>query len=208
MVIRRRRTEVLFKKPLMQPKLGEALKEHDEVAVKGWKEEIDTLLVFAGLFSAVLTAFNIESYKLLQPQLDPAQTTNAILMQISAQLGSFSMNTGFVNSTDPPFALPPLSNPQFQRPLSPLAAASVGILVKQWLNQYASGLASISPQEARIRQFRYDNLEKWRVVDIMTRLGLFLIGLLLFLNMFPSRTVFYVASILVAVLLLFTAITT
>ena len=44
----------------------------------------------AGLFSAILTAFNVQSYILLQPASpDP---TLAVLQQISLQLNSFSVN--------------------------------------------------------------------------------------------------------------------
>ncbi|KAK0477791.1 hypothetical protein IW261DRAFT_1608771 [Armillaria novae-zelandiae] len=39
--------------------------KYDEGVCKDWKEEIDTLLVFAGLFSAVATAFLIDFYKWL-----------------------------------------------------------------------------------------------------------------------------------------------
>ncbi|KAI0749743.1 hypothetical protein C8Q80DRAFT_1269568 [Daedaleopsis nitida] len=56
---------------------------YDEAMIRGWKEEIDTLLVFAGLFSAVVTAFNIEAYKLLQ---DPSDITAQLLQQILQQL--------------------------------------------------------------------------------------------------------------------------
>uniref|UniRef100_A0A0W0EXN4 DUF6535 domain-containing protein n=1 Tax=Moniliophthora roreri TaxID=221103 RepID=A0A0W0EXN4_MONRR len=48
-----------------------------------WKEDIDTLLVFAGLFSAVVAAFAIESYQWLSENL--ADATVALLVQISAQ---------------------------------------------------------------------------------------------------------------------------
>ena len=44
----------------------------------------------AGLFSAVLTAFNVQSYTLLTP--DPQDRLLGTLQQISAQLGSFSVN--------------------------------------------------------------------------------------------------------------------
>ncbi|KAI3611610.1 hypothetical protein WG66_007697 [Moniliophthora roreri] len=54
--------------------------------VKNYKEDIDTQLVFAGLFSAVVTAFLIESYQWLSE--DPADTTVALLIQLSAQLNA------------------------------------------------------------------------------------------------------------------------
>ncbi|KAF9649502.1 hypothetical protein BDM02DRAFT_3186261 [Thelephora ganbajun] len=40
-----------------------AITDYDNHMARNWKEEIDTLLVFAGLFSAVTTAFIIDSYK-------------------------------------------------------------------------------------------------------------------------------------------------
>ncbi|KAF8878878.1 hypothetical protein BD779DRAFT_1676698 [Infundibulicybe gibba] len=41
--------------------------QFDQDFCAGWNSEIDSLLTFAGLFSAVVTAFTIESYKWLQP---------------------------------------------------------------------------------------------------------------------------------------------
>ncbi|CAL1716752.1 unnamed protein product [Somion occarium] len=65
-------------------KVAKILREYDEEKIKDCKEDIDTLLVFAGLFSAVMTAFVIESYKTLQQ--DPADAAVLLLLQISQQL--------------------------------------------------------------------------------------------------------------------------
>ncbi|KAI0366130.1 hypothetical protein BV20DRAFT_918976, partial [Pilatotrama ljubarskyi] len=68
-------------------------REFDEAIVRTWKEEIHTVLVFsylthvmpyAGLFSAVVTAFDIEAYQL--PQDDLAQATAQLLQEITQQL--------------------------------------------------------------------------------------------------------------------------
>ncbi|EEB89965.1 hypothetical protein MPER_11889 [Moniliophthora perniciosa FA553] len=67
-------------------KLMAEVEQYDDGMVKNWKEDIDTLLVFAGLFSAVVTAFLIESYQWLSE--DPADTTGALLTQISMQLNT------------------------------------------------------------------------------------------------------------------------
>uniref|UniRef100_A0A0W0FP02 DUF6535 domain-containing protein n=1 Tax=Moniliophthora roreri TaxID=221103 RepID=A0A0W0FP02_MONRR len=56
--------------------------------VKNWKEDVDTLLVFAGLFSAVVTAFTTESYQWLVE--DPANITVVLLTQISMQTASLT----------------------------------------------------------------------------------------------------------------------
>ncbi|KAL1940416.1 hypothetical protein VTO73DRAFT_8988 [Trametes versicolor] len=77
---------------------------HSDDMIRRWNQEIDTYLVFAGLFSAILTAFNVQSYLLLQPAApDPSFV---VLQQISAQLGSFSISPHFVNSTQPPSTSP------------------------------------------------------------------------------------------------------
>ncbi|KAI0631322.1 hypothetical protein C8Q77DRAFT_1025935, partial [Trametes polyzona] len=50
-----------------QAELDEVVRMFHDGYMEQWKSELDTLLVYAGLFSAVLTAFNVESYRLLQP---------------------------------------------------------------------------------------------------------------------------------------------
>ncbi|KAF9478481.1 hypothetical protein BDN70DRAFT_789468, partial [Pholiota conissans] len=54
--------------------------EADKIRCDAWKDEVQNLLIFAGLFSAVVTAFLIESYKLLLP--DPNDTVISLLTQI------------------------------------------------------------------------------------------------------------------------------
>ncbi|EMD36094.1 hypothetical protein CERSUDRAFT_52748, partial [Gelatoporia subvermispora B] len=123
-------------------KCAEKLRALDDAMVKAWKEEIDTLLVFAGLFSAVVTAFGVEVYSALQP--DPGvDLTNQILVQISSQLGSLSLNSSSIHSVQPPFATPStITSPSarivrinalwFLALVLSLAAASISIIVKQW----------------------------------------------------------------------------
>ncbi|KAI0631333.1 hypothetical protein C8Q77DRAFT_200537 [Trametes polyzona] len=67
-----------------QTKLDKAVREHFEDLTERWKSEMDTLLVYAGLFSAVLTAFNVESYRLLRP--DPMTEAVIALRQLTQQL--------------------------------------------------------------------------------------------------------------------------
>ncbi|KAF9475238.1 hypothetical protein BDN70DRAFT_814406, partial [Pholiota conissans] len=61
---------------LLKPEL-----ETDKIQCDAWKEEVQTLLIFAGLFSAVVTAFIIESYKFLKP--DPNDIIIRLLAEIS-----------------------------------------------------------------------------------------------------------------------------
>ncbi|EIW54215.1 uncharacterized protein TRAVEDRAFT_78900, partial [Trametes versicolor FP-101664 SS1] len=153
---------------------------YSDEMIKRWKEEIDTYLVFAGLFSAVLTTFNVQSYLLLQPAApDPSI---AILYQISSQFASFSINYPFINSTHPsssggrpnPDAPPPvprwavwLNTLWFSGLILSLSSASVGIMAKQWLNEYNSGVSGTSRPVARVRLHRLNNLRSWRVEDVI-----------------------------------------
>ncbi|KAJ7752548.1 hypothetical protein B0H16DRAFT_1317352, partial [Mycena metata] len=60
--------------------------KYDRSLVESWKSDMEGMLIFAGLFSASLTAFIIESYKTLIP--DSGDSTVQLLVQISQQLAS------------------------------------------------------------------------------------------------------------------------
>ncbi len=97
-----------------------------------------------------------------------------------------------------------------------LASASIGIMVKQWLREVNTGPGlHVTPQEAsHIRQYRLNNLNKWRVAAIVSTLPvllqlsliLFLSGLLILLWTLHA-TVAAVTSALVGALLTFMAAT-
>ncbi|KAI0368232.1 terpenoid synthase [Pilatotrama ljubarskyi] len=119
-------------------------------------------------FRQVVSALNVESYVLLQPQTpDPSL---AVLERISAQLGSSSVQIHCPNQTEPPSGLLSTSSSLaptwtvwlnilwFSSLICSLAAASIGITVKQWLQQYSSGLSGTSRHTARLRQRRLNSL--------------------------------------------------
>lgn len=179
----------------------------------------------AGLFSAILTAFNIESYKLLQQQ--PEDATAAILAQISAQLNSFTVNANYANSTHPtdsatlfpPFRATPLAvrlnTWWFSALVCALLSASLGLLVKQWLREYLAGSANISRESIRIRQYRHAGLERWHVPEIILCLPMLLqLALVLFfaglIDLLWSLNHIVAAAVsgIVAVAALFAAMTT
>ena len=147
----------------------------------------------AGLFSAVVTAFNVQSYPLLQPPaIDP---TLAVLQTISLQLASFRVGGGFINSTAPGLTSSEISPPSrpprwivwlnitwFSALILGLSAAVIGLVVKQWIHEYCSGLSGSSRGVARLRQRRLNGLIKWKVATIVEGIGiLLLLGLDLFL---------------------------
>ncbi|PVF96430.1 hypothetical protein CPB86DRAFT_709180, partial [Serendipita vermifera] len=76
--------------------------EVDREMIKDWNDSLNTLLIFTALYSAVLTAFIIESMKLLEE--DAAETTRDILLVLSRQLA---------NSSFPPFEPTTYQTPQY-----------------------------------------------------------------------------------------------
>jgi hypothetical protein len=159
------------------------------------------LFTKAGLFSAVLTAFLVESYQSLSPDT-PSQML-VVMQQVSTQMTSFNTPFGMINSTyQPLLPAPPTGEQPFEPSSSDirvnvlwfaslvfsLVTASFGILVKQWLREYLA-VKNPSPQaRLRIRHFRNPELEKWMVVEIAAilpllqqlSLALFFIGLCYF----------------------------
>ncbi|GJE99260.1 hypothetical protein PsYK624_155120 [Phanerochaete sordida] len=167
-----------------------SVRDVDVQKVMNTKEDIDTLLVFAGLFSAVVTTFVVDSYN----SLTPDNTDKLVLLMRQ----SLAQNYTFVDGILRP-VVPFPGDPQFEAPLWALrvnglwfaslivclSAASFGMLVKQWLIEYMA-MEWISPEERlRARQYRYAGVKAWRVFEIAAMLplllhlslGLFFLGL-------------------------------
>lgn len=180
----------------------------------------------AGLFSAALTAFNVQSYAMLTPT-GPDPVLDA-LQRISEQLSGFSVNFTSVDSTTPAWqqnGSTAQSAPQrwavwlntlwFCSLICSLSSASVAIMVKQWLNEYKTGISGNSRKAARLRQYRLNGVIRWHVGTIIISilptllqisLGLFFAGLLILLWELNDQ-VALAASALVGVLSLFAAVT-
>ncbi|KAI0070723.1 hypothetical protein K474DRAFT_1631424 [Panus rudis PR-1116 ss-1] len=159
----------------------------DEKKIKSVKEDIDTLLAFAGLIAAVPTAFIIESYK--QPQSDPAVATVYPMTKIATQLNSSLVNQQTDESiqvtSSSAFISLHIIGIWYSSLVISLITASLGILVKQWLREYLA-------IDNRPWQFfyRHRGLALYHVFDISAFLpvllqiasALFLSGLILFLH--------------------------
>ncbi|KIP01189.1 hypothetical protein PHLGIDRAFT_80886, partial [Phlebiopsis gigantea 11061_1 CR5-6] len=167
----------------------------DNKKIKGCKDDIDTLLVFvrpshclpaaiqgfltAGLFSAVLSAFLVESYKQLQP--DNSSEIVALLRQSLTQ--SYAVSPPFINSTLVINTVPAFEAPMsavhvnalwFASLICSLATASIAMFVKQWLREYGK-MSYVSPRDQLCAwQYRFLALDDWRVFDIAAALPLLL----------------------------------
>lgn len=168
-------------------KCAKLAKEYDRGLCEAYREQIDTLLVFAGLFSAVVTAFTTESYQWLGRQ--PSAAPDQMLAQLLAALYQH-------NATVPPpaAAVSAVSDGAASRintcwflslTLS-LSSALVGILAKQWIREYERDAGRTRPDALAIRQMKFAGLEAWHVAGVVASvplilqmaLALFLMGVL------------------------------
>ncbi|KAK0200808.1 hypothetical protein DFS33DRAFT_1386743 [Desarmillaria ectypa] len=165
---------------------------------EGWKDGLDVLLVFAGLFSAVVTTFVAQTSQSLQ--LNYTQVTASLLYElISVQRAA--ANDALVDDIPrsglTPFSdFPPATSDSWVNGLwftslsLSLAAALTAVLMKQWIHLYMAVPSGTPRDRCRVRQFRYMGLQEWHVPFIIgllpvlmsTSLGIFLAGLIIFLD--------------------------
>ncbi|ESK97306.1 hypothetical protein Moror_17737 [Moniliophthora roreri MCA 2997] len=152
--------------------------------LEGWNRSIDVLLVFTGLFSAVLTTFIIQSYDVMIQ--DPADITNSllselILLQFNNTDNAPQLARESLKSRTSSHQIHWVNGLWFAALSCSLSNALVSMLAKQWLQAYAP-ITSGSPRfRARKRHARYLQLEIWHVPAIINALPMMLhIALLLF----------------------------
>ncbi|KAJ7585117.1 hypothetical protein C8J56DRAFT_1089247, partial [Mycena floridula] len=171
---------------------------YDKDMLRSFRDTIDALLVFAALFSGVVTTLLIQTSQAFQP--DYALITTLLLAE-QIQLLRAAGNISTINSVPSSFngkqALAGTNtdiwiNALFIASLSlSLATALLSVLIKQWLQAYSSVIQGGSAMEqALIRQFRITGLEKWKVPEIIgvlplilhASLAAFFVGLALFVR--------------------------
>ncbi|KAJ7115684.1 hypothetical protein C8R44DRAFT_709055 [Mycena epipterygia] len=117
--------------------VGEADK-YDKALVESWRSNMDSILIFAGLYSASLTAFIIESYKTLTP--DSGDLSYQVLTQISLQILATSEGTTFTPAQTPTFVVPTAAlvcNALWFISLGlSLSCALIATLVEQWSREF------------------------------------------------------------------------
>ncbi|KAI4523040.1 hypothetical protein K525DRAFT_197392, partial [Schizophyllum commune Loenen D] len=159
----------------------------DEAMTKELNGTLDALLVFAGLFSAVVTTFVAQSSQALNPdyaQITASLVYELVLMQRAARTGTSgevpasSLNLASRTSQTTDFWVNGLWLGSL---MTALLAALVSVLAKQWI-QYYNSLPGGSPRDrAHLRQFRLQGFQRWRVQEIIGFLPVLLaVALLLF----------------------------
>ncbi|KAF8906135.1 hypothetical protein CPB85DRAFT_1224238, partial [Mucidula mucida] len=170
----------------------------DREMVNGWREALDVLLVFAALFSAVVTTFVTQTCQSLQ--VDQAQVGNSLLSEMigiqRTMLLVMVHGPEAVKVVQPALTSFPTNVSDFW--VNGLWFASLGlslattllvVLAKQWIHQYTLIQAGSPRDHSRIRHFRYMALQKWHVPLIIellpvlmhAALGLFFLGLIIYL---------------------------
>ncbi|KAF7355923.1 hypothetical protein MVEN_00921400 [Mycena venus] len=167
--------------------------KHDQALVESWRSNMDGLLIFAGLFSASLTAFIVESYQTLRP--DSGDSTIQLLSQISQQLAAAANGSSFHISSPPVFTPSPTSlicNALWFTSLGlSLTCALMATLLEQWARDYLhrAHMRSAPVLRARMSSYLYYGLRRFgmhtvvNIVPLLLHASLFLFfaGLVAFL---------------------------
>ncbi|KAK0470836.1 hypothetical protein IW261DRAFT_922344 [Armillaria novae-zelandiae] len=172
-------------------------KDYDGKMVAQWKDSVDLLLVFAGLFSAVVTTFVAQTSQSLQAdytQISASLLFEIVLIQRAVANGS-SLDNIPVSPLNPYTKFTPATTDVWVNGLwfmslsLSLAIALVAVLVKQWLHHYLALPSGISREPSLVRHYRYVGFQEWHVLVIIgllpvlmhLALGIFFIGLAIFL---------------------------
>ena len=193
--------------------LGEA-KSHDEARIHSLKDDMDSVLIFvrlaflppfsypnsypvvqAGLFSAAVTSFLIDSASNLQ--VDPAQQmvfyqqqNVALLAQISEQISSIAPQVSIPSAPLPSYDFSPSASDVrvnsfwFMSLVFSLSAALLATLVQQWVRDYMHVFQRYSNplKITRLRQYLYEGVEGWYMPMVARSVpGLVHVSLFLFL---------------------------
>ncbi|KAF9011007.1 hypothetical protein BDZ89DRAFT_1226071 [Hymenopellis radicata] len=145
----------------------EESQKFDVEVVEDWRDTIDVLLVFAGLFSAVVSTFAVEGYQNLQP--DYQQLSTSLLID----LVTLQTNTTFEPSIPDLDAFSPtlqniwVNGLWFTSLTMSLITALISGLIKQWLHHYTIIPSGTPRERSCIRQYRYRGLQLWHVPIII-----------------------------------------
>ncbi|KAJ7147909.1 hypothetical protein C8R43DRAFT_1009865 [Mycena crocata] len=191
--------------------------KYDKALVDSWRSDMSGLLIFAGLFSASLTAFLVESYRTLSPE--PSDSIAALLERISNQL-SDSANTALVTTpaTFEPSVSALVCNALWFISLTlSLTCALVATLVEQWARDFLhrAEIRSSPVERARIFSYLYYGLKRFQmhsVVEVLplllhVSLVLFLAGLVAFLAPVNNAITILAAALLGLVLMVYSVLT-
>ncbi|KAJ3830542.1 hypothetical protein F5880DRAFT_1468240, partial [Lentinula raphanica] len=173
-------------------------------------DSLDILLVFAGLFSAVVTTFVVQTSQALS--VDYA-TISAIL-RANGNIPTISQIPTTDTTSSPTTGDIWVNGLWFTSLIIALSVALFAVLAKQWLRQYMSIVTGTPRERTFIRQFRYEGLRAWKVQAIIGILPvllhlspmLFLVGLVIFLVPLDVSIAYVTGAITATVVLFYLAV--
>ncbi|KZV83579.1 hypothetical protein EXIGLDRAFT_655909, partial [Exidia glandulosa HHB12029] len=201
-----------FKKQYPPEPLGEELADHarvwkvyqdaatkfDPVMIEGWNKTLDILLVFAGLFSAVVTSFVGQSNTQLQPDSN-AYVANALFHLVKSNGSVDTLPAPPSLDAAPTSTVVWVNALWFTSLLLSLAVAFLCILAKQWIGEYivrTTALSNNALDWSRRRTFYFRGLNAWGLpaflsfLPVLLHISLFLFIAGLCLSMWAvSRTI-------------------
>ncbi|KAJ6486217.1 hypothetical protein C8R47DRAFT_1129529 [Mycena vitilis] len=165
------------------------VEKHNRILVECWKADMNSILIFAGLFSASVTTFIIESYRTLSPATPPDPNVALVLQFILSQSGSSNttLPSPLSLSSPAPF-VPPTSalicNTLWFLSLGfSLSCAVSATLVDQWARNYILATESRPSlhKRARISAYLHRGIRRFRMNTVVELIPTLLhISLLLF----------------------------
>ncbi|KAF9026231.1 hypothetical protein BDZ89DRAFT_41990 [Hymenopellis radicata] len=166
--------------------------------VENWRDGLDMLLVFAALFSGVVTTFVVQTSQSLR--VDYAQVTATLMLrlihvQVAISEGASALVAELGHHTDPSDSFQAKSvdlwvnGLWFTSLVLSLTTTLVAVLTKQWINEYMILPTGTPRDRSRIRHFRFIGLQQWHVPLIIgllpvlmhISLGVFFAGFIIFL---------------------------
>ncbi|KAJ7273890.1 hypothetical protein C8J57DRAFT_1062889, partial [Mycena rebaudengoi] len=176
--------------------------EYDREFLKKYGTDLDTSLIFAGLFSAVSSAFIIQ----IQPELqqDPNEVTQQLL-RILIHNANQSLFSGIdlVEPNSGATTTVVIVQSLLYASLFSTLAALLAVLGKQWLMHYdEAGSRGTLAEHGLERQRKHDGLQRWKFTIVMEMFPLLLqLALLLFsaaLSVYLSKISHPISIIVIA----------
>ncbi|KAF9778912.1 hypothetical protein BJ322DRAFT_1113791 [Thelephora terrestris] len=182
------------------------VEEHDQDLEKKYDEDLNTTLIFSGLFSAVASAFIIDIQSELSP--DYEQANNVLLeMLLNATTGTLPPNSAASiprwNGPDP--VVVQVQCILYATLCAALLAAFLAMLGKQWLSRYKENETRGSAADrSRLRERKLTGIGTWKLHLVLESLPLILQFALFLLGFALSRYLWEVNSSVSSAVIAFT----
>ncbi|KAH8799231.1 hypothetical protein DL96DRAFT_1477134, partial [Flagelloscypha sp. PMI_526] len=174
------------------PSYLDEAESHDHDTIQGFRDTIDSLLVLAGLFSAIVATFVAQTSQSLRSDFAKlnlmVQREQAALLRTGGSISAVStVPTANITPETPTYTRADLwINELFFAGLSlSMATALLAVLVEQWCQAYTSITSRSARHKCIMHQFRFDSIVKWKLPEIVGSLplllhlafGIFFVGL-------------------------------